>query len=83
MKRKVQVVFEVEVTVDESKFTPEWLADWRESFYSFHSVEDHIEHIAQLAARDALQQNFTEGYGPLADMGIEASVVSQQQEIER
>lgn len=83
MKRKVQVVFEVEVTVDESKFTPEWLAEWRESFYNFHSVEDHIEHIAQLAARDALHPNFTDGYGALADMGIEARVVSQQQEIER
>lgn len=81
MKRKVIVTSEVEVTVDETKFTPEWMAEWRGSFYHFHTVEDHIQHIGQLAAREMLNPSFTEGYGPLSDMGIEARVVGSDTEI--
>jgi hypothetical protein len=82
VKRTVIVTHEIEVTVDETKFTPEWLAEWRESYYRFWTVEDHIRHIGQLAARGMLNETFTEGYGPLADMGIEARVVSLEVEIE-
>lgn len=81
MKRTVVVTFDVDVTVDESKLTEEWLAEWRTSFYNFGTVEDHIRHIGQLAARGMLDSSFTEGYGPLADMGIEATVTAQEMEI--
>jgi hypothetical protein len=81
MKRIVDVTFSVEVEVDETKFTDQWLADWRKAFYQFGSIEDHIEHIAQLAARDLLNPPFTEGYGPLSDMGISAKVVEQTQDL--
>lgn len=84
MKRKVEVRFVVvvEVEVDETKFTDAWLAEWRGAFYPFHSVEDHIEHIAQLEARGLLDPSFTEGYGPLAEMGIKAKVIDQDMEVE-
>ncbi|EIM25696.1 hypothetical protein [Microvirga lotononidis] len=81
MKKTVEVTMIVEVEVDESKFTPEFMREFRESFYDFHEVEDHIMHIAQLEARGLLSPRFTEGYGPLADMGIKADVVDQSQEI--
>jgi hypothetical protein len=82
MKRKVEVTFLVEVEVDETKFTPEWIADWQKVFYPFNSVEDHIEHIAQMEARDILNPNFTEGYGPLAEMGIKASVIDKRADVQ-
>lgn len=81
MKRLVNVTLTVEVEVDESKFTEEWMAEWRGSFYNFHTVQQHIEHIAQLEARGLLFRDFTEGYGPLADMGIMARAMAQDEEI--
>jgi uncharacterized protein (DUF2126 family) len=81
MKRQVEVTFVVNVEVDETKFTPEWIEDWQKVFYPFNTIDDHLEHIAQMEARDILNPKFTEGYGPLTDMGIKASVVSQSAEV--
>jgi hypothetical protein len=78
MKRQVAVTQVVEVEVDENKFTEEWMTEWRQTFYPFRSVDRHIKHIAQLEARGGLSKDFTEGYGPLADMGIKAKVVSTE-----
>ena len=83
MKRTVIVTLTVEVEVDEDKFTPEFMAEFRDSFYNFYTISRHIEHIAQLEARGLLFPSFTEGYGPLADFGIKADVVNQEQEIEQ
>jgi hypothetical protein len=81
MKRRVAVDQIVEVEVDETKFTEAWMAEWRQSFYNFHSIDQHLEHIAQLEARGILNRDFTEGYGPLADMGIKAKVIDQTMDI--
>jgi len=81
MKKTVRVTIDVEVEVDESKFTEEFLTEFRDSYYNFHTVDDHIQHIAQLEARNLLRAEFTEGYGPLADFGIEARAVHQEMEI--
>ena len=81
MKRMVAVTQVVEVEVDETKFTEEWMKEWRQSFYPFRSLNRHIEHIAQLEARGGLSEDFTEGYGPLAEMGIKAKVIDQTEEI--
>ncbi|MBY3434876.1 hypothetical protein [Rhizobium laguerreae] len=68
------LLFEVEVEVDETKFDEAFLSEFRESFYPFFDVERHVEHIAQLEARGMLD-DFTEGYGPIKDMGISARTV--------
>ena len=75
MKRTVLVSMEVDVIVDETTFTPEFMSEFEASFFPFDTIEEHICHIAQLEAREVLDRKFTEGYGPLALMGIEASVV--------
>ena len=75
MKRTVLVSMEVEVTVDETTFTPEFMAEFEANFFAFDTIEEHICHIAQLEAREVLDRGFTEGYGPLSAMGIEAEVV--------
>lgn len=80
MKRQVAVTFVAEVEVDETKFTPEFMAEFRQSFYNFQTIDRHIEHIGQLAVRDILR-DFTEGYGPISDFGIKAKVIDQTEEL--
>jgi hypothetical protein len=75
MKKMIAVTQVVEVELDASKFTDEWLREWRRAYYNFRTADDHAEHIAQLEARSILRPEFTEGYGPLADMGIRAKVI--------
>jgi len=83
--RTVAVQSIVKVTVDETKFTPEFLADFRRVMYPLNTVEDHIEHLAQLYAR-GVYDNFTgfiEGYGPPKDFGIEVKITDVTEEIQR
>jgi len=73
-KRIVEVTFNVEVEMDDSKFTPEFMEEFRETFFRFETLDEHAEHLAWLAVRERLDENFTEGYGPLNDMGIKVTV---------
>jgi hypothetical protein len=72
MKKRVNVVVEVLVEVDESKFTDEFMKEFRDSFYDFNSIDDHILHLAQLYARGIAdsRNGFIEGYGESTDFGI-------------
>lgn len=87
MKRRVTVTMIVDVEIDETKFTPAFLEEFRGYMYDFSSVDDHIEHIAQLAARGILDCDWPsvsiEGYGRASDMGIKANVRDWEMEIER
>lgn len=67
--KRVRVTQLVTIQVDETKFTPEFMEEFRASHYRFHSLDQHIEHLGQLAARGGLS-DFTEGYGPIEEMGI-------------
>lgn len=73
---EVEVTQTVRVTVDESRFTDEFMTTFREVFYPFFDIEDHVEHIAQAAARELVSSSssFLEGYGVLKDMGIDFEV---------
>lgn len=75
MKKTIEVTFYVNVEVDENKFTPEFMDEYRENFYQFNDIDDHMKHIAQLEARDLLMR-FTEGYGPISEFGIKAETVA-------
>jgi hypothetical protein len=65
------VYIKVEVQLDETKFDEAFLEEFRDSFYQYHDLDEHVAHIAQLEARGLLD-NFTEGYGEIADFGINA-----------
>ncbi|MGM7680781.1 hypothetical protein ACSVDA_01375 [Cytobacillus sp. Hm23] len=60
--------FECEVTridqstveLDETVLDEEWMEHFREHFYNFHTLEEHVEHIAQFRAR--FGSKFIEGY---------------------
>lgn len=63
----------VAVTVDETKFTEQFMEEFRESFFPFFTIDDHREHLAELYARgviDGWKDEFIEGYGPANEMGI-------------
>lgn len=84
--KQVNVTQTVEVTIDETKFTPDMMASYRETFYPYHSLDDHMGHIAQLEARGLTYQphignEFIEGYGPANEMGIKARVVDTEIEV--
>ena len=80
MKKIVAVTQVVEVEVDESKFTPQFMEGFKRFMYDFDSIDDHIKHIAQLEAR-GLRRSFIEGYGPIENFGINSHVVSAEEEI--
>jgi hypothetical protein len=67
---EVAVTQVVKVTVDETKFTEEFLAEFRAHFYPFNTLKDHIEHLGQMHIRGVIGSDFIEGYGPPEDMGI-------------
>lgn len=84
---EIEVRQTVKVTLDESKFTPEFMQEFRASFFLFETVEEHAEHVAQLAARGIhdfskyRRDEFVEGYGPIGEFGIIAEVIEMEMEI--
>lgn len=82
---RVAVTQIVEVSLDASKFDEAFMAEFRKSFYSFDTIEEHAEHIAQLQARGMIDVEFTpefiEGYGPSEEMGIKAKVIDTEMDM--
>ncbi len=76
-KFRVSVVqeAEVEVTLDASKFTPEFQAEFASFITPMPTIEEHAEHLAWIYARDE-HLGFVEGYGEVRDMGIRARLLS-------
>lgn len=71
----VDVTQTVTVTLDETKFDDAFMQEFRSHFYSFDTLDEHAEHLAQLEARGLVgdYKPFVEGYGPLGEMGIKLS----------
>lgn len=49
------------VEFDESVLDEKWMADFRNVFYDFHTLEEHADHIAKFRAR--FGRRFIDGYG--------------------
>lgn len=85
--KNVTVTFTVKVTLDETKFTEQFMQEFRDDFYDFQSIDDHAMHLAQLAARGVKDlcefspNEFVEGYGMISEMGILAEVTGQEEEV--
>ena len=75
-KMTFSVNTEIEVTVDETKFTDEFLEEFNTTMFQCDEVEDHMRHIAELAGTGQIGifDDFLEGYGPLEDFGIKFTV---------
>lgn len=51
--------------------------EFRQSFYPFFTLEDHLGHLAQLFTRGIVDNGeFIEGYGPAKEMGISFKEIS-------
>lgn len=84
---KIIVTQTVEVKLDESKFDESFMAEFRGSFYPFYDIEDHAKHIGQLEARGITylqvdKKEFIEGYGPANEMGIAATIIDSEIDLE-
>ena len=72
MTKTITVTQEITVTVDESRFTPEFMASYSKHFHECEAVENHMQYIAKCCALGiiASKGDFLEGYGKLDDFGI-------------
>ena len=70
--KTLTVTQDITITVDESKFTPEFMANFNRYFHELNTVEDHMKYLAEVYARGIVTSygDFLEGYGPLDKMGI-------------
>lgn len=81
----VEVTQNIVITLDETKFTPEFLAEFNAGIVDWgDDLEKHAEHLAwthatgrhDLEYTTAATAPFVEGYGPVCDLGIKAKVDS-------
>jgi hypothetical protein len=77
--REVEVTQIVRVTVDETKFTPEFLADFAKAITNYDSVEEHICYLARMHVRAEIESDSRlEGYGLLHDFGVDFEILSEE-----
>ena len=50
-----------EIEFDEKVINQEWLDEFAEHMYEFHTLEEHAEHLSQYIARFSVE--FIDGYG--------------------
>ena len=77
---EVEVSRLVEVIVDESKFTEEFMESFRKTINStVYELSEHIAHLGWLfAAGRADDDQFIEGYGPAKEMGIKFREINDE-----
>lgn len=68
---EVEVTRVVRVSLDETQFTPEFMAEFRENFFDLDTIEGHAAHLAQLHARGMADNfDYIEGYSAAPITGI-------------
>jgi len=73
----------VTVTLDETKFTKEFMEEFNSTIFAADDLRDHAEHLGWLFATGRIENGeFVEGYGSLLDMGIEAKVNADVTDVE-
>lgn len=82
MEKYVKVISTVKVIVDETKFTPQFLKEFRECFCDLQTIDEHIQRLAKLKVGGYCDQDFVEGYGSQEDMGISLEIEDIESEIE-
>lgn len=87
---KVLVTREVEVTLDETKFTDEFMQEFRDNFFNITSLEGHAAHLGWVHATGVEDLDysptstyppFIEGYGPANEMGIRVQTIGSESEV--
>lgn len=76
----VGVSVDVEVTVDEGKFTPDFYREFdrKNAFPLAHNLSSHLVHLAKLYTSGAIGDGLdVPGYGNLKEMNIEFKILGQ------
>ncbi|AXQ69957.1 tape measure protein [Caulobacter phage CcrSC] len=84
LSRQTRTQHIVLVTVDPAKFTPEFMEEFREHFFDYDTIEEHIEHLGSLYGRGVIEgfpNEFIEGYGVAKEMGIAFKTLVEQTEL--
>lgn len=71
----IEVNRTVNVELKQDAFTHDFMKDFRKDFYPFFTLDEHAQHIAQLVAREVIDEiegrrgaeQFVEGYGPIGE----------------
>lgn len=82
--RQTRTTTYVLVTVDETKFTPEFMEEFRESFFDYETIDEHIEHLGSLYGRGVISgyaDEFIEGYGRANEMGIKFKTIVEETDV--
>lgn len=80
---EINVTQTVKVTLDESKFSKEFLEKFKDFFHDFDDIEEHAKHLAYHEARNMIgYDGFVEGYGNIQNMGISLEITEQSEYIE-
>lgn len=84
----VEVTVTVDVTLDETKFTPEFFEEFNGSITDWgDDLEEHAKHLAWVHATGVedlayvSRAPFVEGYGPVDEMGIQAVTRDTETEV--
>ena len=82
IEKEITVCQIISVTVDEGKFTEEFMSEFRQFFFDYDTIDEHIEHLADLYARGIVDEfsGFIEGYGDPKDFGIQFKLVDSYME---
>ena len=75
MKKSFVVEQQITISVDESKFTPEFMKSFSEHIQELDSIKEHLEYLVEMYARGIVSSpgDFLEGYGELRDFGVKFS----------
>ena len=82
MQQTYKVIQNIEVIIDESKFTDQFLDEFEKHIFKFfdcrNRIDGHMKFLAEMYARGIIK-NYTdesfEGYGVLSNMGIKFNLV--------
>ena len=84
IKKIVKVSYLIEVTIDETKFTDEFMEEFEKYMYPA-DLNDHITNLAALTIEldrtDLSKEYFIEGYGDPKEMGITTQILDEDSHI--
>ena len=72
MRKKIHVTIEVDISVDETKFTDPFINEFRQKFYPLDYLNDHICNLSEQYALGYISpsDSIIEGYGKPENFGI-------------
>ena len=76
-KVKITRVDTYEITVDESVWTPEEIADWEKTFFPALDAEDIAKHLAYSVMRNGSGNGFMEGWGYVKTLRSDGTLRTQ------